>query len=142
MDIWANSEVIIAIRILIAAILGLAIGLQREKRKIVQKEYGAAGLRTHALVSLGAALLTAVSIIYFSADPARLAASIMTGIGFIGAGTIIAFQGKIRGLTTAASIWTAAAIGIAAGIGYYTSAIAATVLIVIILELYRFEKIE
>jgi putative Mg2+ transporter-C (MgtC) family protein len=137
-----QNEVLVIIRVIIAALLGLAIGLQREKRKIVHREYGAAGLRTHSLVSLGAALLTAVSVIYFSADPARLAASIMTGIGFIGAGTILATQEKIRGLTTAATIWAAAALGIASGVGYYASSIVATILIIFVLELHRFEKLD
>lgn len=136
------NEVTIILRVVIAALLGLIIGLQRERRKVMHHDYGAAGLRTHAIVALGAALITAAGILSFPIDPIRIAASIMTGIGFIGAGTIIATQARIRGLTTAASVWTAAAIGITSGIGLFASAIAATVIIVLLLELSRFEKIE
>ncbi len=142
MALITQNEVTVIIRIVIAALLGLIIGLQREQRKIAHHDYGAAGLRTHAIVSVGAALITAAGILYFVIDPARLAASIMTGIGFIGAGTVIASQGKIRGLTTAASVWASAAIGIAAGVGYYASAIAGTLVIFVLLELGRFEPIE
>jgi len=142
MALIPQNEMIIVIRVVIAALLGLAIGLQRERRKVAQKEYGAAGLRTHAIVSVGAALITAAGILNFPIDPVRIAASIMTGVGFIGAGTVIATQGKIKGLTTAATVWTAAAIGIAIGIGLFTSAITATIIILALLELSRFEKIE
>jgi len=137
-----QNELTIILRVIIAALLGLVIGWQRERKKVVQHEYGAAGLRTHAIVSVGAALITAAGILSFPADPVRVAASIMTGIGFIGAGTIIATQGKIKGLTTAASVWTAATVGIASGIGLFASSIAATLIIVLLLELSRFEKIE
>jgi putative Mg2+ transporter-C (MgtC) family protein len=84
------------------------------------------------LVSLGACLFTVVSI-GFSIDPARIAAGIVAGIGFIGAGAIWAEKGKVKGITTAASLWATAAIGLTAGVGDYPLAIVVTVLVVIIL---------
>ena len=101
------------LRLLLAVALGAGIGFQRERA------HKAAGLRTHILISLGAALFTVVSIFGFSGtfDPARVAAGVVAGVGFIGAGVI--FRGMtgegVAGLTTAASIWAAAAVGLAAG---------------------------
>jgi putative Mg2+ transporter-C (MgtC) family protein len=107
-----------------------AIGLERETRAQV------AGLRTHILVGLGAALFTLVSAYAFDAgdpgitvDPTRIAAQIVTGIGFLGAGTIIRQGLTVRGLTTAASLWIVAAIGMAAGAGYYLGAVATTAVV-------------
>jgi len=137
-----NNEVEIVIRILVAAFLGILIGVQRERRKLIDKVYGSAGLRTHAMVCLGSALIASAGSVMFPSDPVRLAASIMTGIGFIGAGTIIATKGRIKGLTNAATIWVSAAIGIAAGIDLFLSAAVATILTVIILELKRFERMD
>jgi putative Mg2+ transporter-C (MgtC) family protein len=119
------------LRLIVAAALGAAIGYQREK---VQKP---AGLRTHVLISLGAALFTTIGIFGFaSGDPSRVAAGIVSGIGFLGAGAILHQQGGIVvGLTTAASIWTAAAIGMAAGVGQLLMALAATVIVLIVLIL-------
>lgn len=140
---FINSiEVAILARVALAFVLGIMIGLQRERKKILEHGYGIAGLRTHALVAVGSALVAAVNVLMFSSDPLRLAASILTGIGFLGAGTIIAFNGRIRGLVNAASIWVAASIGIACGIGVYFGAIMVAVIVLIILELERFEKIE
>ena len=136
------SESIIIGRVFIALILGLAIGLQREHRKIIEKNVGMAGLRTHVIVTMGSTLVTAIGAIAFISDPLRLAASILTGIGFIGAGTIIATNDKIKGLVNAATIWVAASIGIAIGLGYHLSAILATCIMILILELRRFEKID
>jgi len=138
----SGNEVQIIIRIFVAAFLGILIGIQRERRKLLDKRYGTAGLRTHAMVCLGSSLITATGSVLFPLDPIRLAASIMTGIGFIGAGTVIATRGKIKGLTTAASIWISAAIGIAIGLGLYASAIFATVITLLILELKRFERVD
>lgn len=126
------------LRLAVAAVLGGAIGFERELR---DRE---AGLRTHMLVCIGAALFTIVSAYGFSeflssgdavirADPTRIAAQIVTGIGFLGAGAIIRQGLSIRGLTTAATLWVAAAIGIAAGAGYYSGAIAGTVLTLVAL---------
>ena len=126
------------LRLVAAGILGVLIGLEREYRA---KE---AGYRTHFLVSVGSALLMIVSQHGFDGmlgkegvglDPSRIAAQIVTGIGFIGAGTIILNRQIVRGLTTAAGIWATAGIGMCAGAGMYALAISATVLTLIGLEL-------
>ena len=125
-------------RLTLAAVLGGAIGFERELR---DRE---AGLRTHLLVCLGSALFTIVSAYGFRefltsgdqvirADPTRIAAQIVTGIGFLGAGAIIRQGLSVRGLTTAATLWVAAAIGIAAGAGYYPGAVLGTVVTLIAL---------
>ncbi len=142
MAIISPNDITVMTRILVAVILGMLVGIQRERRKLVDKSYGSAGLRTHALVCLGAALVVAVGSIIEPTNAIISMASIMTGIGFIGAGTIMSTQGKIKGLTNAASIWISAAIGIAAGLGFYAVSIAATVITVLILELRRFEAID
>lgn len=142
MAIISPNDIIILTRIIVAVILGMLIGIQRERRKIVDKSYGSAGLRTHAIVCLGAALVVAVGSILLPASAVITIASIMTGVGFIGAGTIMSNQGKIKGLTNAASIWISAAIGIAVGLGFYVAAVSATIIAVIILELRRFEAID
>ena len=123
------------IKLLIAIALGGIVGLEREKM------HKPAGLRTHILVCIGAALATIVSVDYFGADPARIAAAIMTGIGFVGAGAIIASGKDVHGLTTAASIWTIAAIGIAIGVGYYILASIAAVLVLVVLVFGKIEKV-
>lgn len=121
----------VALRLVVAAALGGAIGLERELR---ERE---AGLRTHLLVSVGAAVFTLVSAYGFAdfrygfesgitLDPTRIAAQIVTGIGFLGAGAIIRQGLSIRGLTTAATLWVVAAIGLASGAGYYSAAVLAT----------------
>jgi putative Mg2+ transporter-C (MgtC) family protein len=112
--------------LLLAVGLGAIIGIQREKA------HRPAGLRTHMLVSLGSCLFTIVSM-SFSSQPAQVAGGIVAGIGFIGAGTIWAEKDKVKGITTAASLWSTAAMGLTAGLGDYPLAIVATVLIVIIL---------
>jgi putative Mg2+ transporter-C (MgtC) family protein len=136
------QEAQIITSVLVAVVLGVMIGIQRERRKLIDKSYGSAGLRTHALVCLGAALITSSGVALFPANPLLLAASIMTGIGFIGAGSVIASQNKIKGLMNAASIWIAAAIGIAAGLGLYGAAAITTLVTILILELRRFESID
>jgi putative Mg2+ transporter-C (MgtC) family protein len=131
------------LRVALAAALGGAIGAEREMR-----ERGA-GLRTHLLVSVGSALFTLVSAYGWSDwefstpegvvfDPTRIAAQIVTGIGFLGAGAIIRQGLSIRGLTTAATLWIAAAIGLAAGAGYYSAAIVATGTVLIALGPLRY----
>ncbi len=123
----------VLLRLAAAAGLGAAIGLERELR---ERE---AGMRTHLLVSLGSCLFTLVSAYGFHeflvaggavvrTDPSRIAAQIVTGIGFLGAGAIIREGLSVRGLTTAASLWISAAVGMAAGTGYYEAAVAATAL--------------
>lgn len=112
--------------LLLAVVLGAFVGLEREA---IHKP---AGLRTHMLVCLGSCLFTIVSI-GFSVDPARIAAGIVAGIGFIGAGTIWAEKDKVQGITTAASLWATAAIGLTAGIGDYPLAVIAALLVFVIL---------
>jgi putative Mg2+ transporter-C (MgtC) family protein len=124
------------LRLVLAAVLGGAIGIERELR---ERE---AGLRTHLLVSVGSALFTIVSAYGFHefltsgqsvvrADPTRIAAQIVTGIGFLGAGAIIRQGWSVRGLTTAATLWVVAAIGMAAGAGYYDGALITTGVVLI-----------
>src|SRR5712691_9535049 len=114
------------VRVAVAAALGGAVGLEREL------DEKAAGLRTHVLVSVGAALFTLVGAYGFgefprgSIDPSRIAAQIVTGVGFLGAGVIFRQGFTIRGLTTAASLWLVAAIGMAAGAGFWEGAVIAT----------------
>jgi len=109
-------------RMFLAAALGAIIGLERELR---QKE---AGLRTNILITMGSALFTIMSIEISGpdGDPARIAAQIVTGIGFLGGGAILHTKGTVHGLTTAATIWMNAAIGVAAGAGRYRLAMVAT----------------
>jgi putative Mg2+ transporter-C (MgtC) family protein len=109
----------VLLRVLVAGALGALIGLERERTR------RAAGVRTHALVALGSALLTSSTILFMrdegsngAGEAVRIAAGIVTGVGFIGAGTILTSQGRVRGLTTAATVWVTAGIGIAAGYGY------------------------
>lgn len=129
------------LRLFIAGLLGAVVGLDREYRA---KE---AGYRTHFLVSLGSALIMIVSQYGFqqiiqensvSLDPSRVAAQVVSGIGFIGAGTIIIQKQFVRGLTTAAGIWATAGIGLAIGAGMYGVGVAATILTLIGLELLSF----
>src|SRR3982751_194778 len=119
------------LRVVVAAALGGAVGLERELR---ERE---AGFRTHMLVAVGSALFTLVSAYGFReflvgggsvirADPTRIAAQIVTGIGFLGAGAIIRQGLSVRGLTTAATLWVVAAIGLASGAGYYSAALITT----------------
>ena len=128
----------VVLRLALAGILGGAIGVERELR---DRE---AGIRTHLLVSLGSALFTLVSAYGFHefltsgasvvrADPTRIAAQIVTGIGFLGAGAIIREGLSVRGLTTAATLWVVAAIGMACGAGWYWPAIVTTLLTILAL---------
>jgi putative Mg2+ transporter-C (MgtC) family protein len=118
-------------RLAVAAGLGAAVGIERELR---ERE---AGIRTHLLVALGACLFTIVGAYGFhnfsGVDPTRIAAQVVTGIGFLGAGAIIREGISVRGLTTAASLWIVAAIGMASGAGYYWPAVAGTALTVFVL---------
>jgi putative Mg2+ transporter-C (MgtC) family protein len=120
------------LRLLLAAALGAIIGYQRERAG------KPAGLRTHVLICVGAALFTVASLYGFGAvaDPARVAAGIVAGIGFLGAGAIIHREGGlVAGLTTAATIWAVAAVGLAAGAGLYLVSAVTTILILIVLLL-------
>lgn len=121
-----NNEIII--RLLLAVAFGGVIGFEREINR------RPAGFRTHVLVSMGAALIMLISAYaYPNADPTRMAAQVVSGVGFLGAGTIIFSGDKIKGLTTAASIWLCAAIGLASGAGFYFAAGSASILALLIL---------
>lgn len=134
---------IIILRLFVAAILGGIVGIERENQK------RAAGLRTHILVSLGSALVMVTSEYLFNAyngltdvDPARLGAQVISGIGFLGAGTIIKQGISVRGLTTAASLWAVACIGLAAGCGFYEAAvITAAIVFLTLVFLRKFENV-
>ena len=131
-DLSFDTELQLAGRLAAGLVLGAVIGLERELHR------QPAGFRTHSLVALGAALFTIVSAYGFAGDgvdPTRIAAQIVSGIGFIGAGTILQHRGNIRGLTTAASLWSVAAIGMAAGAGLLVMAVIGTVLILVVLAL-------
>ncbi|GGD95902.1 MgtC/SapB family protein [Paenibacillus nasutitermitis] len=140
---WVIGNGLILVRLLLSVLLGGAIGFEREHN------HHPAGFRTHILVCLGSALIMMLSIYGFSEfvgetnvriDPARLATAVITGIGFLGAGTIL-FTGKaITGLTTAASLWVVAAIGLSIGAGFYFAAVSGTALVLV--NLWAFNKIE
>jgi len=135
---WTDVELII--RILISVALGALIGYERE---LTNKP---AGLRTHIFVCMGACLFT-ISSFYLlpedvggSFDATRIAAGIVAGISFIGAGSIIASRGDVRGITTAASLWVIAAIGLMVGLGNYIMPVAATIIAFLVLRLGKIEK--
>lgn len=132
-------ELDITLRLAAAAMLGGLVGLERERI------HRAAGLRTHILVSVGSALFTLAGIYGFqpgvpgqaTVDPSRIAAQIVSGIGFLGAGTIMRHGLSVRGLTTAASLWTVAGIGLACGAGFYFGAAATTAVVLVALVFLR-----
>ena len=137
MEVWQLTpwlEADMVLRLLIATVLGGLIGIERE---LAEKP---AGLRTNLLVCLGAALFTVASIYGFGSegDPSRVAAGIVAGIGFLGAGTILRGDGAVHGITTAATIWAVAAIGLAVGAGLYLVAVVTTGIMLIAL---RFPKL-
>ena len=123
----------VALRLLAAFVLGGIIGLERERRD------RPAGLRTNILVTVGAALVMMLSRLVAgdNADPGRIATGVVTGIGFLGAGTIIRSGSDVHGLTTAATLWVAAAVGLTVGIGSYSAAVVATAVIFITLTALR-----
>jgi putative Mg2+ transporter-C (MgtC) family protein len=132
----------VVIRLIVSVFLSSLVGFERELRG------RAAGLRTHILVGLSTCLLMLVSMFVAQGsgegllfDPGRIAAGVVTGIGILCAGTIIRFGTNVKGLTTAASLWAVAALGLAVGAGFYTAAYTATLLILITLFLLtRFER--
>ena len=132
----------IILRIFLAAIIGGLIGIEREVSN------RPAGLRTHVLVTLGATLIMLISIDGFDmigdgklADPSRLAAQVVSGIGFLGAGTILRTGNTITGLTTAASLWVSAGIGLGIGVGYYLGTIlTAAIVLLTLMSLRTIEK--
>lgn len=124
------SEGEVALRLIASAVFAGIIGYERQSR------HKAAGLRTHILVAVGSCLIMVLSINIYSsvqgmtnADPARLAAQVVSGIGFLGAGSILKEGPTIKGLTTAASLWVVSGVGLAAGAGYYTGALMTTLLV-------------
>lgn len=138
------TDLQIVIRLIVGAVLGGLVGFERERhnRRI-------AGFRTHILVCVGSTLIMLTSIYIFElygknvpADPGRIAAGVITGIGFLGAGTIIRSSASITGLTTAASLWTISGIGLAVGCGFYTAACVTTLIALATLYLLRKLPIE
>jgi putative Mg2+ transporter-C (MgtC) family protein len=135
-----DREVIL--RLVISVILGGLVGLERQIHK------KGAGLRTHILVSLGSCLIMLTSMYIFdiykdviSLDPSRIASGVITGIGFLGAGAIIREREGVKGLTTAASLWVVAGVGLAVGCGFYVACLLTTALaLVVLLFLGRMEK--
>ena len=126
-----QTELLLAGRLVLAAFLGAAIGYERELRG------RSAGLRTFAAVALGACLFSIVSYVVVPEgnETTRIAAQVVTGVGFLGAGVILHGQGHISGLTTSATLWAAAAVGMAVGYGLYILAVVATLLLVLLLLL-------
>jgi putative Mg2+ transporter-C (MgtC) family protein len=130
-----ESEIII--RLAITAALGMLVGFERERQN------QPAGLRTHTILAIGSCLAMTISInlaMQFqpfvpNGDPARLAAQVVSGIGFLGAGAILRYGTSVKGLTTAASLWTNAMVGLAVGAGHYFAAVATTVMLLAILVL-------
>jgi len=133
------EDVVMAGRLSLAALLGGLVGLERELH------HQPAGLRTHMIVSIGACLVMLVSIHMSEmsptrADPARLAAQVVAGVGFLGAGAIMRSGLSVRGLTTAACLWTVAAVGLSVGCGFWKPAAMATLLVLV--ATYFFQKVE
>ena len=139
-----NLQVELLLRIVLAFFAGILLGAEREKR------HKPAGLRTHALVCMGTALFTIISAYgfrqfagippYGNIDPARIAAQIVTGVGFIGGGIIFKEKAHVRGLTTAASLWLTAGVGTGIGAGMYLPVLLATGLAIVTLRLDRLIK--
>ena len=128
----------IFLRLAAALVAGGIIGYERER------DSQPAGLRTHMILALGAALVMILSVnigIKYGSDPSRLAAQVVSGIGFLGAGAILRFGFNVKGLTTASTLWTTAMVGMAIGYGYYLVSLFAVVIMIIVLTLVeRFEK--
>lgn len=132
------SDFDIVFRLIVSVILSGFVGLER------QVHHRTAGLRTHILVCLGSCLIMLTSLFIFDiykthvlSDPSRIAAGVVTGIGFLGAGTIIVARNGVRGLTTAASLWVVAGMGLAVGCGFYLAAVTTTVLALMVLFILR-----
>lgn len=129
-ELTGSIAVVGGVRVLVAAVLGVILGLER------QQSNKDAGLRTYALVAAGSALFTVLSIEAFpGSDTSRVAAQIVTGIGFLGAGLIFRQGVNVQGLTTAAGLWSVAAIGMAAGTGLWGLAIIVTVIVLLVLKI-------
>src|SRR3989338_7007715 len=124
----------IIFRLILSALLSGIIGLEREFK------HKPAGLRTNILVGLGSTL-TMLTSLQFTDEPARIAAGVITGIGFLGAGLIIQGGGEVHGITTAATIWVVAAVGLAVGLGYYSAALVTTVISLLVLYFLGSDKL-
>ena len=136
MELREVTYLAVALRIVVAAILGGVIGLEREIKN------RAAGLRTYMLVCVGACLVMLTNQyivqVFGTGDPVRMGAQVVSGIGFLGAGTIIVTRrSQIKGLTTAAGLWSAAGVGLAIGIGFYEAAIAGSLVIFVVMTLFQ-----
>jgi len=132
------SHFVIFLRLFLSVVFSSIIGFERERKG------RAAGLRTHVLVCMGSCLVMLISLHMYdmykdvlNLDPARIAAGVITGIGFLGAGTIIRSTHQVKGLTTAASIWVSAGIGLGVGCGYYFASFLVSVFSLIILLFFR-----
>lgn len=136
------NEIELIVRLVLACALGGLVGIERERTK------HPAGFRTHILVCIGSALIMLCNLYIYekykymvNIDPARLGAQVISGIGFLGAGTILKEGATVKGLTTAASLWAVAGIGLSVGLGFYQGAAVATVLVLITLMLFsKFEN--
>ena len=136
MDLQQLNYLSIIVRILLAAMIGGLIGLERERKN------RSAGFRTYTLVSVGACLVMMTNqymfSLYQSGDPARLGAQVISGVGFLGAGTILVTRNnQVRGLTTAAGLWTSACVGLALGTGFYTGALIVWGVLLLVMILLR-----
>lgn len=132
-EIFGSFDWGILLKLLVAVGLGALIGFERELK------HRPAGLRTHMLVCLGSSIFTITSLT-FDVEPARIAAGIVAGIGFLGAGNIIAHKGHVRGITSAATLWVVAGIGLSVGLGEIIIAIVSSIFVFGILQLRRLEK--
>jgi len=133
-DLSLGTQIELTVRLVVALLLGAVIGWERELQRMP------AGFRTHALVALGAAIFTVVSAFAFTgplSDPTRIAAQIVSGVGFLGGGAILHYGGTVRGLATAASLWAVAAVGMAAGAGLFVVATVSAVLVIVALEVFQ-----
>jgi putative Mg2+ transporter-C (MgtC) family protein len=132
----SQQELEASLRLLIALVLGTAIGIEREYHR------HPAGLRTMAAVSLGSCLFSVIGTMVAHTDPTRIAAQVVTGVGFLGAGAILRSGRSIHGLTTAAAIWVVAAVGMAAGFGLFIlSAVCALMVVIFLVALKRVEVV-
>ena len=126
-----EQELEATLRLVVALFLGISIGLEREYH------HHPAGLRTMAAVSVGSALFSVIGIFAQHTDPTRIAAQVVTGVGFLGAGAILRSGASVHGLTTAAAIWVVAAIGMAAGFGLFILSTACTLMVILLLVLLQ-----
>ena len=124
------------IPLLLSVFLGFLIGLERESK------HKSIGIKTVSLITLGSTIYTLISIYYFNSDPTRVIAQIVSGIGFLGAGIIFKSGNEVKGLTTAATVWTSSGIGVLVGLGLYEISIISTLLILTINTLFKYFKYE